>query len=89
MEKGKIEQIVNDILVTKIELKEEMIERDASLKDDLGIDSLSLLDLLTFLEKAFTIKIKLYELDGVETLEHLYDFLENKIRVKEQDKTTT
>ena len=86
MKREEIEKIVNEILISEIEIDEDRLKGNVSLKNNLSIDSLSLVDLVAFLEKAFLIRIKLYEIDGVDTLNHLYDFLEFKIQEKINNK---
>ena len=66
MNREKIEEIVREFLIEDLEVEEEMISPEASLKDDLEIDSLDLVDIVAIVQDKFGFKIKLdnKELDG-------------------------
>lgn len=79
MERSKIEEIVKNFLIEDIEIEEDKITPEASLKDDLGIDSLDLVDIVVIVEKHFGFKIRPEEMTSVKTLSQFCDYIESKV----------
>ncbi|MCL2131624.1 MAG: acyl carrier protein [Lentimicrobiaceae bacterium] len=79
MTREEIVKIVNDFLVEEIEIEENSIKDDASLKDELGIDSLDFVDIVVIVERNFGFKIKAEEMAEVTTLSQFYDYIESKM----------
>ena len=79
MERETIIEKVNHFLIEDIEIEEKLIEPDASLTKDLGIDSLDVVDIVVIIEQVFSVKIKGEEMKDVKTLGNFYDFIEKKI----------
>ena len=82
MERQIIIEKVNQFLIEDIEIEEELIEPNASLTKDLGIDSLDVVDIVVIIEQVFSVKIKGEELKDVKTLGEFYDFIVDKINNK-------
>ena len=82
MEREIIIEKVNHFLIEDIEIEENLIEPDALLTKDLGIDSLDVVDIVVIIEQVFGVKIKGEELKDVKTLGSFYDFVEQKIKTK-------
>lgn len=80
MERKEIEEKVKNFLVNDLEIDEEKISDDALLKEDLGIDSLDLVDIVVIVEKSFGFKIKPEEMKTVKTLEQFCDYIEEKAK---------
>lgn len=80
MERKEIEEKVKNFLVNDLEIDEEKISDDALLKEDLGIDSLDLVDIVVIVEKNFGFKIKPEEMKTVKTLEQFCDYIEEKAK---------
>ena len=79
MEKVEIIKKVNHILVSEMEVEEKLIKSNASLKDDMAIDSLALLNLSATLHKQFKINMVISDLVSIQTLNDLYDYICLKI----------
>jgi len=79
MTRTEIEEIVKNFLIEDIEVEEEVINPDALLKDDLGIDSLDFVDIVVIVERNFGFKIKPEEMQGVTTLGQFCDYIESKV----------
>ena len=79
MERKEIEEKVREFMIEDLEIEEEKISKDASLKDDLGIDSLDFVDIVVIVEKKFGLKIKPEEMAGVKTLGDFCDYIESKV----------
>jgi len=82
MDRAEIERITNDFLVEEIEIDPEVLTSDASLKDDLGIDSLDFVDIVVIVERNFNFKIKAEEMANIVTLGSFYDYIEQKVNNK-------
>ena len=79
MTRQEIEEKVNAFLIEDLEIDEEKIADDATLKDDMGIDSLDFVDIVVIVEKNFGFKIKPEEMANVTTLSQFYDYIESKV----------
>jgi acyl carrier protein len=79
MNREEIEKIVADFLIEDIEVEEEVIQPEALLKDDLGIDSLDFVDIVVIVERHFGFKIKPEDMAEVKTLSQFCDYIESKI----------
>jgi acyl carrier protein len=79
MTKEEIIKTTNDFLVEEIEVNPQSINDNASLKDDLGIDSLDFVDIVVIVEKHFGFKIKPEEMADVKTLADFYNYIDKKV----------
>lgn len=79
MTREEIEKTVNNFLIEDIEVEEDKIKDNASLRDDLGIDSLDFVDIVVIVERNFGFKINPEEMAGVTTLSQFYDYIESKV----------
>ncbi len=57
MTNEEIAKIVNDALADEFELEVEDLTPDAHIRDDLGLDSLDIVDMVIVIEKAFSFKL--------------------------------
>lgn len=79
MTRTEIEEKVRAFLIDDLEIDEEKINDEATLKDDLGIDSLDFVDIVVIVERNFGFKIKPEEMTDVKTLYQFYDYIESKV----------
>ncbi|MBQ3744473.1 MAG: acyl carrier protein [Prevotella sp.] len=79
MSRQEIEEKVRAFLIDDLEIDEEKIKDDATLKEDMGIDSLDFVDIVVIVEKNFGFKIKPEEMAGVTTLRQFCDYIESKV----------
>jgi acyl carrier protein len=79
MSKEEIIKIINTFLIEELEIDEKKLKEDALLKDDLGIDSLSLVDIIVIVERYFGFKINPEEMSNVRTLAQFYDYIASKV----------
>lgn len=82
MERKEIESLVNNFLVEEMEIDANVMNEDATLKDDLGRDSLDFVDIVVIVEKTFGFKIKPEEFGNVLTLKEFYDYIDAKVNAK-------
>ena len=78
MTKEEIINIVNNFLIESFEIEENKIKEEASLKEDLEIDSLDFVDIVVLIDRHFGFKIKPEEMTGIKTLSQFYDYIESK-----------
>lgn len=76
---------VKQVLQTTFRLAEEKLVPEANLRDDLGLDSIDLFDLMGSLEKEYGVEVDHADFNGVETLQGLVDRL-GILLTKEQAK---
>ncbi len=75
----EIVEKVNEFLIDEFEIDETLVNADAKLKDDLGIESLDFVDIVVIIEKEFGFKVKREEMVNVSTLGDLYNYIEKNI----------
>jgi acyl carrier protein len=76
MNDDAITEIVNTALIEEFELDPEHISPGAHIRDDLGLDSLDIVDMVIVLEKAFHFKLHNKEpLAKIQTLGDIYAFI--------------
>ncbi|MDR0466640.1 MAG: phosphopantetheine-binding protein [Deltaproteobacteria bacterium] len=76
MNNDAIAEIVNAALIEEFELDPEKVSPDAHIRDDLGLDSLDIVDMVIVLEKAFHFKLHDKEpLTKIRTLGDVYAFI--------------
>ena len=76
MEKQDIVSGVNEVFCDEFELSGEDLVPEAYIFDDLGLDSLDVVDLIVALQKKFGVQVRDDErVREVRTLQDLYDYL--------------
>ena len=79
MTRQEIIEKVNALLVEEFEIAEELLTPEASLKEDLEIDSLDFVDIVVLIDREFGFKPQAAELKNVKTLGAFYDYIESHI----------
>ena len=79
MTKQEIIEKVNALLVDEFEMEAAMLTPEATLKNDLEIDSLDFVDIVVLVDREFGFKPKAEELKSVKTLQDFYDFIASHI----------
>jgi len=82
MSREEVVQIVNNFLIEDIEVEPGKIAETASLKDDIGVDSLDFVDIVVIVERNFGFKINPEEMAGITTLGQFYDYIASKMHNK-------
>ena len=75
MTKEEIIEKVNSLLMEEFEMAPELLTPEASLKNDLEIDSLDFVDIVVLIDREFGFKPKAEELKTVKTLQDFYDYI--------------
>ena len=69
---------VKEIIMDTINCDEDKIVMEASLKDDLGIDSLHAMELSMALEEAYGLTIDEDAMHGFVTVQNIVDYIDSK-----------
>ena len=70
---------VKAILSEQFDVEEDSITADTSIADDLGADSLDVVDLLMSIEDEFEIEIPDEEIDNIKTVGELVKYIEDHV----------
>lgn len=73
-----MEEKIIKLMVEKLSLEESAITLDASIKDDLGVDSLDLFELIIALEEEFDIEIPQEDVLEINTVNEIVAYLNKK-----------
>ncbi|HUH65175.1 MAG TPA: acyl carrier protein [Syntrophales bacterium] len=74
----KLEDRVIDIIVQRLGVTKEECVPEASFIDDLGADSLDLVELIMEMEENFGLQISDEELERIRTIKDVIEFLKKK-----------
>ncbi len=69
---------VKAILVDQLDVEEETVTMESSISDDLGADSLDVVDMVMSLEEEFDIEIPDEEIENMKTVGDVVRFIEAK-----------
>ena len=70
---------VNSLLAEEFEVETTSFDPEASVKETLNLDSLSLVDLVALVQQTYKVKIPVTELRNIQTLNNLYDYIESHL----------
>ena len=68
---------VKAILIEQLDVDEDKVTMDASIFDDLGADSLDVVDLVRSLEEAFDIEIPDDQVENIKTVGDIVKYVED------------
>lgn len=75
----EINEKVKNFLVEDLEIDENKIEGSARLKEDLGIDSLEVVDVVVLVEDQFGYKMQPEDFKTLQTLDQFCEFIQQHI----------
>ena len=70
---------VKEMLCEQLDVEEEKVTPEASIVDDLGADSLDVVDLIMSLEEEFDIEVPDEDVENMKTVGDIVKYIENKI----------
>jgi acyl carrier protein len=73
-----IQEKLTQILVEEFEIEEQLITPEADLREDIGIDSLDVVDMVVVINEEFGIKLQAQDFKGVKTFGQLVELLEKR-----------
>ena len=74
-----IEERIKNFLVDEMEINPAKITPDARLKEDMGIDSLEVVDTVVFVEREFGFKMKSEEFKDIKTFVQFVVYITEKV----------
>ena len=74
---------VKQVLVEQLDVDEELVTAEASVTDDLGADSLDLVDLVMELENEFDVEIPDEDIQNIKTVGDIVAYIEKLNAEKE------
>ncbi|MCI8441439.1 MAG: acyl carrier protein [Provencibacterium sp.] len=74
---------VKEVLVDQLDVDEELVTSEASVTDDLGADSLDLVDLVMELENEFDVEIPDEDIQSIKTVGDIVAYIEKLNAEKE------
>lgn len=69
---------IREIIVEQLDVDEDKVTSDASITEDLGADSLDVVDLVMSIEESFDIEIPDEEVENIKTVGDIVKFIEAK-----------
>jgi len=80
----EIQNKVIELVANKLEISKDSVKLETDFKNELGVDSLDYLYIIMDLEDEFMIDIYESELDGKNTIKELADYVETRIKCKDE-----
>lgn len=74
-----IEERIKAFLVDEMEIDPDKIRPEARLKEDMGIDSLEVVDTVVFVENEFGFKMKSEQFKDIKTYGQFVDYITQKV----------
>ncbi len=71
---------VKNIIVEQLGVDAERVKAEASFIDDLGADSLDIVELVMAMEEEFDIEIPDEDAEKLRTVQDVYNYLETKVK---------
>ena len=70
---------IKDIIVEQLDVEEDAVTMEASITEDLGADSLDVVDLVMSIEESFDVEIPDEEDENIKTVGDIVKYIENKV----------
>ena len=70
---------IKDIIVEQLDVEEDAVTMEASITEDLGADSLDVVDLVMSIEESFDVEIPDEEVEYIKTVGDIVKYIENKV----------
>ena len=68
---------IKDIIVEQLDVEEDAVTMEASITEDLGADSLDVVDLVMSIEESFDVEIPDEEVENIKTVGDIVKYIEN------------
>jgi acyl carrier protein len=75
-----VEEKVKEIIVQELDVDAEQVTSTARFVDDLGADSLDIVELIMAFEDEFGIKIPDEDAEGIATVQNAVDYIKNNVK---------
>ncbi len=78
MVKEEIFDKLKELVVDQLGVEEDEVTMEASMQDDLGADSLDLVDLVMSVEEEFGVKVADEDLENIKTVGDIVNYIEDR-----------
>ena len=78
MAKEEIFDKLKELVVDQLGVEEDEVTMEASMQDDLGADSLDLVDLVMSVEEEFGVKVADEDLENINTVGDIVNYIEDR-----------
>ena len=78
MAKEEIFDKLKELVVDQLGVEEDEVTMEASMQDDLGADSLDLVDLVMSVEEEFGVKVADEDLENIKTVGYIVNYIEDR-----------
>lgn len=78
MAKEEIFDKLKELVVDQLGVEEDEVTMEASMQDDLGADSLDLVDLVMSIEEEFGVKVADEDLENIKTVGDIVNYIEDR-----------
>ena len=78
MAKEEIFDKLKELVVDQLGVEEDEVTMEASMQDDLGADSLDLVDLVMSVEEEFGVKVADEDLENIKTVGDIENYIEDR-----------
>ena len=78
MAKEEIFDKLKELVVDQLGVEEDEVTMEASMQDDLGADSLDLVDLVMSVEEEFGVKVADEDLGNIKTVGDIVNYIEDR-----------
>ena len=78
MAKEEIFDKLKELVVDQLGVEEDEVTMEASMQDDLGADSLDLVDLVMSVEEEFGVKVADEDLENIKTVVDIVNYIEDR-----------
>lgn len=79
MTREEIVEQVNSLLAEEFDVENSDLTPEADIQETLGLDSLSLVDLIALVQQNYKVVIPITELHQIQTFNNLYDYIESHL----------
>jgi acyl carrier protein len=81
MDRNEMQKKVVDIIANQLGVDKELVSPEANVVDDLGADSLDVVELVMALEEAFDLEIPDEEAEKIRTVKDIMEYLANSLSI--------
>ena len=78
MAKEEIFDKLKELVVDQLGVEEDAVTMEATMQDDLGADSLDLVDLVMSVEEEFGVKVADEDLENIKTVGDIVNYIEER-----------
>ncbi len=68
---------IKELIVDQLDVEEDKVTMEANIQDDLGADSLDIVDLVMSVEDAFEVKIEDEDVENIKTVGDIVNYIDN------------